>query len=63
MPLSRISFRAGYNHGTHEGPSYSSIHAGGDTQVSEWFRNASDTYTGGVDAKLAKRTTLSYDQF
>lgn len=63
FPLSRISFRAGYNHGTHEGPSYSSIHAGGDTQVSEWFRNASDTYTGGVDAKLAKRTTLSYDQF
>jgi hypothetical protein len=63
LPLSRISFRAGYNHGTNEGPSFSSIHAGGDTQVSEWFRNASDTYTGGVDAKLAKRTTLSYDQF
>jgi len=63
LPLSRISFRVGYNHGTHEGPAYSSIHAGGDTQTLEWFRNASDTYTGGVDVKLAKRTTLSYDQF
>jgi hypothetical protein len=63
LPLSRISFRAGFNHGTHEGPSYTSAHDGGDVQLLQWFRNASDTYTGGVDAKLAKRTTLSYDQF
>jgi hypothetical protein len=32
-------------------------------QVLQWFRKGSDTYTGGVDLKLAKRTTLSYDQF
>ena len=32
-------------------------------QLAQWFRNALDTYTGGVDVKLAKRTTLSYDQF
>ncbi len=57
MPLSTVSFRAGYNHGTHEGPAYSSIHFGGDTQTLEMFRNGSDTYTGGVDVKLAKRTT------
>lgn len=63
MPLARINYRVGYNHGTHEGPSYSTVHMGGDVQVLQWFRNASDTYTGGVDAKLAKRTTLSYDQF
>lgn len=63
LPLSFISFRAGFNHGTHEGPSYSSVHEGGDVQVLQWFRNALDTYTGGVDVKLAKRTTASYDQF
>ena len=31
--------------------------------LAQWWRNALDTYIGGVDAKLAKRTTLSYDQF
>ncbi len=63
LPLSRISFRGGFNHGTHEGPSYSTIHNGGDVQELQWFRNGQDTYTGGVDVKLAKRTTVSYDQF
>ncbi|MBS1805382.1 MAG: hypothetical protein JST28_18630 [Acidobacteria bacterium] len=62
LPLSRISFRVGYNHNTHEGPTYSTIHGGGDVVVFQWFRNALDTYTGGVDYKLAKRTTLSYDE-
>ena len=62
-PLSRISFRAGFNLGTHEGPSYTTVHYGADTQMAQWFRNRQDTYTGGVDLKMAKRTTLSYDQF
>ena len=39
------------------------LHGGGDVQLAQWFRNGLDTYTGGVDFKLAKRTTLSYDQF
>jgi hypothetical protein len=63
LPLSFISFRAGFNHGTHEGPTYTTLHDGGDVQLLQWFRNAADTFTGGVDVRLAKRTTLSYDQF
>lgn len=63
MPLSRISYRAGFNHGTHEGPAFTTVHDGGDVQLAQWFRNASDTYTGGVDVKLFRRTTISYDQF
>jgi hypothetical protein len=63
FPISRISFRAGYNHNVHEGPTYSTVHYAGDVQVLEMFRNTGSTYTGGVDVKLAKRTTLSYDQF
>jgi hypothetical protein len=63
LPISRVSFRIGYNHNTNEGPTFATIHNGGDVQLSQWFRNALDTYTGGVDFKLAKRTTLSYDQF
>ena len=63
LPVSRVSFRAGYNHGTSEGPSYSSVHGGGDVSVYQWWRNALDTFIGGADVKLARRTTLSYDQF
>lgn len=63
FPLAPVHFRAGYNHGTNEGPSYSSVHQGGDVQVLQWFRNSNDTFTGGVDVKLARRTTVSYDQF
>ena len=34
FPFSRVSFRVGYNHNTHEGPTYSTMHGGGDVQVS-----------------------------
>ena len=63
MPVWVVSFRAGYNHNTHEGPSYSTIHQGGDVQEYAWFRNAQDTYVGGLDVKLTQRSSLSYDQF
>ena len=63
LPVSVVSFRAGYSHNTREGPAISTIHQGGDVQESEWFRNAIDTWVGGVDYRPIKRTTLSYDQF
>ncbi len=63
LPLSRFSFHAGFNHNTNEGPSYTSVHEGADAQLLQWFRNAGDTYTGGATFKLARATSLSYDQF
>ncbi|HKF48081.1 MAG TPA: hypothetical protein VKB38_12040 [Terracidiphilus sp.] len=63
LPVSIVDFRAGYNHNTHEGPSYSTIHQGGDVHEYQWFRNAVDTYVAGVDFKPIKRTSFSYDQF
>ena len=63
FPVSLFSFRLGYNHNTHEGPTYSTIHGGGDVVVMQYFRNGLDTYIAGVDWKLAKRTILSYDQY
>ena len=63
LPVSLVSFRAGYNHGTNEGPSYSTIHQGGDVQEYAWWRNAQDTWVGGLDFKPFQRTTFSYDQF
>ena len=63
FPVSRFSFRAGYNLNVHEGPTYSTVHYAGDVQVLEMFQNTGQTYIGGVDVKLVKRTMLSYDQF
>ena len=63
LPLAMVSFRAGYNHTTNEGPTYNTIHQGGDVLESQWFRNATDAWVGGVDFKLSKQTILNYDQF
>jgi hypothetical protein len=63
FPVSRFSFRAGYNLNVNEGPTYSTVHYAGDVQVLEMFQNTGQTYIGGVDVKLVKRTMLSYDQF
>ena len=63
LPLSIISVRLGFNHGTNEGPTLTSVHDGGDVELAQWFRNSRNTITGGVDFKPFKRTTISYDQF
>jgi hypothetical protein len=63
LPLSRVNIRAGFNYNISAGPSYSSIHEGADALLFQMWSNANETYSGGVDVKLAPRTTLSYDQF
>jgi hypothetical protein len=63
MPTWVVNFRVGYNHNTHEGPAFSTLHGGGDVQLQQWFRTGLDTYIGGVDVHVARRTTLSYDQY
>src|SRR5579859_2061700 len=63
LPTSVVSFRMGFDHNTNEGPTLSTLHGGGDVQLAQWFRTGLNTYIGGVDVKVAKRTTLSYDQY
>ncbi len=63
MPTWVLNFRAGYNHNTNEGPTLSTLHGGGDVQLQQWFHTGLDTYIGGVDVHVARRTTVSYDQF
>ena len=62
-PLSRVSFRAGYNHNISQGPSYSSVHEGTDALLLQSWRNSTDAWIAGVDWKPGFRSTLSYDQF
>ena len=62
-PLSRVSFRAGYNHNINQGPSYSSVHEGTDALLLQSWRNSTDSWIAGIDWKPGTRSTLSYDQF
>ena len=62
MPTSPVSIEFGYNHGTHEGPTLITSRGTVTAQVFQWFRHAADTYTAGVNVKLAPRTALSFDE-
>ncbi len=62
-PLSRVSFRAGYNHNINQGPSYSSVHEGTDGLLLQNWRNSTDAWVAGIDWKPDSRSTISYDQF
>ena len=62
-PLSRVSFRVGYNHNINQGPSYSSVHEGTDGLLLQNWRNSTDSWIAGVDWKPGYRSTISYDQF
>jgi hypothetical protein len=61
-PQSAIRVRLGWSRYDNGGPSYSSFHEGTDVQLFQNFSTRQDTYTAGVDLRLAPRTTLSYDQ-
>jgi hypothetical protein len=65
LPLSRVSFRAGYWRTVNEGPSLSSNVSKSNTNplLDQWWRYSNDIYDGGVDWKPVKGTILSYDQF
>ena len=64
MPLSRISYRVGYNHSTMEGPSLSPSYTifKYDALLQEYQRNGSDDYMGAIDFKLNQKTKLTFQE-
>jgi hypothetical protein len=62
-PLSPVSVRFGYNRNISEGPSYSSTHFGTEALLLQNWRNTSDSWTGGIDWKPFRLTSISYDEF
>ena len=63
LPLSKVSFRAGYSQNINQGPTYSSVHFGTDAQLYQNWRESTDLWTGAVDWKPLPKTTLTYEQF
>jgi len=63
LPQSRVRVRLGYSRNISEGPSYSSIHEGTETQLLQNWKTTVTAYQMGIDFHLLPRTTFSYDQF
>lgn len=61
-PVSRISVRLGYAHIISQGPSFSTVHEGGEGLLTQFWRNGTDTWTAGLDWKMDPHSTVSYDQ-
>ena len=62
LPLSQISFHAGYSQNLVEGPTFSSYHQGTEALLVQNWRNNTDEWRGGVTWKLHPKTTLSFDE-
>lgn len=63
LPQSRVRVRLGYSRNITEGPSYSSIHEGTETQLFQQWKTTVNAYQMGVDFQVLPKTTFSYDQF
>ncbi len=62
LPISKVSFRAGYSQNIMQGPTYSSVHEGTEALLLQNWRNSTDTWTGGVDWKPFSHTVLTYEE-
>jgi hypothetical protein len=65
LPLSKVTFRAGYSQNTFEGPSLSPSgyqFAKYDAVLEEYQRNSTDDLTGGIDWKPAQGTKLTFEE-
>jgi hypothetical protein len=62
LPLSKVSFRAGYSQNLSEGPSYSSVHFGTEGLLLQNWRNNTDNWLGAVDWKPITKTLLTFEE-
>jgi hypothetical protein len=62
LPVSRISFRAGYLQNIMQGPSYSSVHLSGEGLLLQSWRNSTDAWLGGMDWKPVRGTTFTFEE-
>jgi hypothetical protein len=64
LPLSRITYRVGYNHSTMEGPTLSPSYTifKYDALLQEYQRNGSDDFLGAIDFKLNQKTKITIQE-
>jgi hypothetical protein len=66
LPLSKVTFRAGYSQNVFEGPSLSpsgyQVAGAYDVLLQEYQRNSTDDWTGSAEWKPVSRTRLTYEE-
>ena len=66
LPLSKVTFRAGYSKNVFQGPSLSpsgyQVAGSYDLLLQEYQRNSTDDWTGSVEWKPVSRTRLTYEE-
>ena len=62
FPQSKITVRLGYSRNNMTGPSWTTVHEGTDTKLSQDWNTTLNAYRLGVDFKFLPHTVLSYDQ-
>jgi hypothetical protein len=64
LPLSKVTFRAGYSHNIFQGPTLSPARSVGkyDANLAEYVRNSTDDFTGAIDWKPVAHTKLTYEE-
>ena len=63
LPQSPVRFRLGYSRVVGEGPGFESYDAGVLPLLTTNYRTTENAYRAGVDFRVLRKTTLSYDQF
>jgi hypothetical protein len=64
LPLSKVSFRAGYSQNIFQGPTLSPARSVGkyDSLVMEVQRNSTDDFTGAIDWKPVQHTKVTFEE-
>ena len=64
LPLSKVSFRAGYSQNIFQGPTLSPARSVGkyDSLAMEVQRNSTDDFTGAIDWKPVQHTKLTFEE-
>ena len=64
LPLSKVSFRAGYSQNIFQGPTLSPARSVGkyDSLAMEYQRNSTDDFTGAIDWKPVEQTKITFEE-
>lgn len=62
LPFARVDYRIGYSGNIAEGPTSSTVVEDAEPLLNQNWRNSTDTYRSGLDWKMLRQTSISFDE-
>ena len=62
-PLSVVSAHFGYFQNVNQGPTTSTLHVGAEALLTQYWRNSTDVWNGGITWKPLHGTSVGFDEF